>query len=348
MSPLTELTEQLTRGADLEPVQAEAAAKLLPSPEIEAPLKQDFLVALHAKGETVAEVSAFARVFRELATNPGLEDLAGSAIDIVGTGGSGSHGFNISSTTALLLAASGVCVLKHGNRAITSKSGAADFLGQLGISMEADPARLRAAATELNFCFFFAPAFHPAFKEIMPVRKAMAAEGKRSIFNILGPLINPAKPTHQLLGVFHPDWVAPLALALHELGMEAGLAVASQLPQGGYMDELTTAGPNTVAGFGRLKADPEVWEAASAGLPIADPADLRGGTAEENIECLKEMMAGRGPEGLVNSILFNAAAAYTILDAKTTLADGAARARETLLGGDLKNWLQKARDFYGE
>ena len=214
MSHLQEITHILESGRDLTAAECATAAEQLPRPEVAPEDKKAFLTALHTKGESVEEVTAFAKVFRGLASDPQLSDIAAEAIDIVGTGGSGSKGFNISSTTAFILAAEGVKVLKHGNRAITSQSGSADFLGQHGIRMDTDPALLRAAVDELNFCFFFAPAFHPAFKEIMPIRMELAKEGQRTIFNILGPLINPAKPAHQLLGVFAPNWVKPLANAL--------------------------------------------------------------------------------------------------------------------------------------
>jgi len=348
MTVLSELTQRLQEGSDLPEADCTAAAGLLPAAGIPAADKQAFLEALHAKGETVPEVTAFARVFRELAADPGLQDLAGEAIDIVGTGGSGSKGFNISSVTAILVAASGSRVLKHGNRAITSQSGSADFLGQLGIHMETDPEQLRSAVEELNFCFFFAPAFHPAFKEIMPVRKEMAAQGKRSIFNILGPLINPARPGYQLLGVFDPKWVDSLAGSLDRLGLKNGLSVSCELNGGGVMDELTTAGRNRVCGFGALTHLRETWTAQAFGLPEVAPDALKGGTAEENVELFRKMLEGRGPAGLIDSIVLNAAAAFLILGRVGSIEEGCALARETLLGGRAAAWLKRAHAFYAE
>lgn len=346
MSSLEELTHSLQAGQSLDAAATTAAAHALTSPDVAPATKQAFLEALHHKGETVEEVTAFAAVFRDLASDPQLADLAADAIDVVGTGGTGSSGYNISSVTAFILAASGQRVLKHGNRAITSQSGSADFLGSLGIRMDTDPALLRAASTELNFCFFFAPAFHPAFKEIMPVRKQMAAEGKRSIFNILGPLINPARPGYQLLGVLRPVWVKPLADSLHHLGLRAGFAVCSQLPNGGHMDEFTTAGPNRMAGFGQLNEVDCVWDAADDGFPRSTPADLAGGHPEENIRLLHQIMEGKGPKGLVDSLVLNAAAAFLITGSADSIAGGAERARDCLLGGTLRQWLQKASRFY--
>jgi len=348
MPDLQELTQQMRTGLDLSPEQAAAAADSLTRPDVDPARKKDFLLSLHDKGESVEEVTTFARVFRRLARDPELADLAGEAIDIVGTGGTGSKGFNISSTTAFIVAAAGIRVLKHGNRAITSQSGSADFLGQMGIRMDTDPALLRAAITELNFCFFFAPAFHPAFKEIMPVRKEMTSEGKRSVFNILGPLINPAKPAYQLLGVHHPDWVPPLAHVLHQLGLASGLAVSCELATGGCMDELTTAGRNHVHGFGALTDLDEEWLPEDLGFPPADPEELRGGTAADNVVLLEDIMEGRGRPGLVDSIVLNAAAAFQVVGRVSAFDEGCALAREILQGGALRGWLGKAKQFYRE
>lgn len=346
MSDLKEITKKLAAAMDLGTEECVAAAEALPLPDVDPEEKKAFLKALHDKGETVEEVTAFARVFRGLASDPQLSDIAADAIDIVGTGGSGSKGFNISSVTAFIVAASGTKVLKHGNRAITSQSGSADFLSEQGIRMDTDPALLRAAIEELNFCFFFAPAFHPAFKEIMPVRMALAKEGQRTVFNILGPLINPAKPAHQLLGVFSPQWVKPLAGALDQLGLKRGLAVCSELPGGGFMDELTTAGRNHVSGFGSLGDVDAVWTPDGLGFPPSSVEDLKGGTAAENVALLEDILTGNGRAGLVDTIALNAAAAFLIVERVDSLDEGCALAREVLLGGALRSWLEKARAFY--
>ncbi|NBD36942.1 MAG: anthranilate phosphoribosyltransferase [Verrucomicrobia bacterium] len=348
MMALPELTQLLQEGKDLSEEACMAAATALTVPDRDPVEKKAFLGALHEKGETVEEVTAFAKVFRELASDPQLGDLAGDAIDVVGTGGTGSQGFNISSTAAFILAAGGVRVLKHGNRAVTSRSGSADFLSCIGIRMDTDPALLRAACEQLDFCFFFAPAFHPAFKEIIPVRKEMAAEGKRSVFNILGPLINPARPARQLLGVFQPGWVKPLADALDRLGLERGLAVCSQLPHGGHMDEITTAGPNRMAGFGEMRGIDKVFDGAEEGFSPTTPAELAGGDPEENAALLRATMRGEGRDGLTDTLLLNAGTGFLISRKVASIRDGAELAREILLGGALEKWLQRAEEFYRE
>ena len=348
MVALTELTRELQKGIHLSEEACMTAATELTVPGHDPAGKKAFLIALHEKGETVEEVTAFAKVFRSLASNPQLDDLASEAIDVVGTGGTGSQGFNISSTAAFLLAAGGVRVLKHGNRAVTSRSGSADFLGTIGIRMDTEPALLRAACEELNFCFFFAPAFHPAFKEIIPVRKEMAAEGKRSIFNILGPLINPDRPARQLLGVFQPGWVKPLAEALDRLGLTGGFAVCSQLPHGGHMDELTTVGPNRMAGFGNFRDYDSLWDSAEEGFARSTPAELAGGNPDENVALLRATMEGKGRDGLTDTLLLNAGTGFYIAGKAASIREGADLARGILLGGTLQSWLRRAEEFYRE
>src|SRR5687767_935929 len=174
MTSLADLTTRLTAGSDLTPAEVESAAATLAGTSESDETKADFLAALARKGETAAEVAAFATAFRARAVNPGVEAWAPRAIDIVGTGGDHAGGFNISSIVVLVLASAGVTVMKHGNRGITSKCGSADLLGGLGVNLEAPPEKLRRALDELGFVFFFAPAYHPTFKHIAPVRKALA------------------------------------------------------------------------------------------------------------------------------------------------------------------------------
>src|SRR5687768_12007496 len=181
MSQLTELTARLESRTDLSSADVELAAAALAGTGETDEVKGAFLSALGRKGETAEEVAAFAQAFRGRAVNPGVEAWSERAIDIVGTGGDHAGGFNISSAVVLLLAAAGVTVMKHGNRGITSKCGSADLLSALGVNLEASPAQLQRALDQLGFVFFFAPAYHPAFKHIAPVRKALAARGERSV-----------------------------------------------------------------------------------------------------------------------------------------------------------------------
>ena len=336
------LTAALAQGISLTDAQAEDAARLLASPDVPTDTKRDFLIGLSKKGETAGEVAAFARVFREMARDPGLEDYSAEAIDVVGTGGDNSGSFNISSTVALILAAGGIPVIKHGNRSITSKSGSADILAALGIAIQEDPQNLRSSLQTLNFCFLFAPSFHPAFKEIMPVRREMAEDGKRSIFNLLGPLINPANPAYLLMGVYSQKWVYPVARSLDSLGLKRGLVVYGHMPEGEGMDELTCVGENRVAGVGELADIDAMWSPETSGFDRCKKSDLKGGSAKENAEMLFALLDGKGNKGLVDTLLYNAGVAFWICGKN----EGFALARDILLGGALKNWLEKARDFY--
>ncbi len=336
------LTAALADGISLTDAEAENAARLLASPDVGADIKKDFLLGLSKKGETVAEVAAFARVFREMARDPGLEEHSPRAIDVVGTGGDNSGSFNISSTVAMILAAGGIPVIKHGNRSITSKSGSADIFAALGISNQEDPQRLRKSMQALNFCFLFAPSFHPAFKEIMPVRRELAEDGQRTIFNLLGPLINPANPAYLMMGVYSQKWVYPVARSLDALGLKRGLVVYGHMPDGGGMDELTCVCENRVAGVGELADVDAMWRPEVSGFDRCQKSDLKGGTARENAAMLHTLVAGNGNKGLVDTILYNAGVAFWVCG-KT---EGFSLAKDIFLGGALKSWLAKARDFY--
>lgn len=349
MHLIEELTEKAVRGEDLETEQAGHAASLLASPDVDSSAKQALLIALSEKGETAGEVAAFASTFRKLAVDPGVDQWAAEAIDVCGTGGDGASTFNISTTVSFLVAAAGVPVFKHGNRSITSKCGSADLIEALGIRLDAPHEVLRESLDALNFCFFFAPAFHPAFKEIMPVRKALAAEGRRSVFNLLGPLINPGRPAYQLMGVFADRWVEPIADALDAIGLKAGL-VAHCMPEPGLaLDELSCAGHNHIAGFGSLKKWRGALQTEHAGLAACHLDALKGGDVATNIQILHALFSGDTgavPQGLLDSVLLNAGAALWVSGRARDLEGGVGLARETIRSGAAKRWLAKAQAFH--
>jgi anthranilate phosphoribosyltransferase len=346
MTDLASLAAQLDARRDLSAGQVAAAAEALASPAVGDDAKAAFLVALSEKGESIAEVAAFAQAFRGFAVNPGVEAWAPAAIDIVGTGGDHAGGFNISSLVVLTLASAGVTVMKHGNRGITSQCGSADLMAALGVDLQAPPGKLRQALDELGFVFFFAPAYHPAFKHIGPVRKALAAQGRRTVFNILGPLINPGRPAHVLLGAFAEPWVPKLAGALDALGAEAGLAAHGILGPGRGIDELTTATANRVRGFGRLGSLDALWQPQDFGLPLSPFDDLRGGDLAANLAIVENLLAGRAPAGLVDTIALNAAVALWITGRTPGVREGLGLAREHLLGGAVREKIAAIREFY--
>jgi len=349
MQEIEQLTSTILNGEDLSAEAAGCVASLLASAQVDLAAKQAFLIALSDKGETAIEVAAFAAAFRALALDPGVEAWAAQAIDVCGTGGDGSSTFNISTAVSFIVAAAGVPVFKHGNRSITSKCGSADLIEALGIRLDASHEVLRKSLEELNFCFFFAPAFHPAFKEIMPVRKALAEQGRRSIFNLLGPLINPGRPAYQLMGVFADRWVEPIADALDEIGLKAGL-VAHCTPEPGLaLDELSCVGRNHIAGFGSFRGHRGDLKPEEAGLAICDLDSLRGGDVDENIATLNTIFDGRQDKvsaGLINSILLNAGAALWIAGHSADLTTGVVLAREVVESGRARQWLNQAQSFY--
>jgi anthranilate phosphoribosyltransferase len=346
MSTLADLTVHLRAATSLTPAQVESAAAALASPWESEEAKGDFLVALSAKGETAAEIAAFAQAFRARAIDPGVAAFAPRAIDIVGTGGDHAGGFNISSLVVLLLASLGVPVMKHGNRGITSKCGSADLLAALGVDLAAPPEKLRLALRELGFVFFFAPSYHPAFRHIAPVRKALAARGHRTVFNILGPLVNPGRPAHILLGVYAEPLVDKLAGALDTLGVGAGLAAHGVLGADHGIDELTTATPNRVRGVGRLRQVGGEWNAGDFGLNVAPFPELQGGDLQANVAITEAILAGRGPAGLVDTIVLNAAVGLWIVGKTASVREGIPLAREQLVGGGVAKKIAATREFY--
>ena len=347
MAALTELTARLTRRMDLGADDVAAAATALGSPEVPDETKAAFLSALADKGETPAEIAGLARAFRALAINPGVEAWSDRAIDIVGTGGDHAGGFNISSLVVLVVASAGVPVMKHGNRGITSKSGSADLLAALGVDLAAPPEKLRRALDQLGYVFFFAPNYHPAFKHIGPARKALAAQGKRTVFNVLGPLLNPGRPAHILLGVYALPLVEKLARTLDELGQSAGLVGHGVIAGDRGIDELTTATLNHVNGVGRLRDVRARWRAEDFGLASAPFAELQGGDVSANVATVEAILAGRGPRGLVDTIILNSAVALQVAGRFPTIRDGLEPARDLLLGGAVAAKIKATREFYG-
>lgn len=346
MPLLADLTAQLRTGRELAEAEVESAALALAATDESDDSKAAFLAALANKGETASEVAAFARVFRERAVNPGVEEWAPKAIDIVGTGGDHAGGFNVSSLVVLVLASAGVPVMKHGNRGITSKTGSADLLAGLGVALDAPPAQLRRALEQLGYVFFFAPAYHPSFRNIAPVRKLLAARGQRTVFNILGPLINPGRPAHVVLGVFARVWVEKLAGAFEVLGAGAGLAVHGSIDETRGIDELTTATPNHVRGFGRLRELSADWHATDFGLTFSPFSDLQGGDLATNLAITEAVLAGRGPKGLVDTIALNAAVALWVVGKTATVKEGVEYARGLLVGGAVAQKISATREFY--
>lgn len=279
------------------------------------------VTALRIRGETVDEIAAFAGAMRNAALTL---DHPYDAIDTCGTGGDGQHTYNISTAAALVLAGAGLKVAKHGNRALSSKSGSSDVLSALGVNLAASPAQQRRALDTAGIAFLFAPAYHGAMRHVGPVR---AEIGFRTVFNLLGPLSNPAGARRQVMGVYDPRLLEPLAEVLGRLGATRAWTVHGQ-----GLDELTTTGETEVAEWkdgavSRFTVSPE-----DAGLPRADIADIRGGDAEENAVALRALLGGASG-AYRDIVLLNAAAALIVADRVQTLAEGAALAAAVIDDG---------------
>ncbi len=289
-----------------------------------------FLMALRVRGETVEEITGAARVMRSKAVS--IESPPG-AIDTVGTGGDNSGTYNISTATALVVSACGVPVAKHGNRAMSSKSGAADVLAELGVNLDADMALVRKALWEAGICFLMAPRHHTAMRNVGPTRVEL---GTRTIFNLLGPLSNPAGAKKQLIGVFARDWVEPIAHVLKRLGSESAWVVHGS----DGLDEITTTGITHVAALKDGTVSCFDITPGDAGLPLAQPADLKGGDAAVNGKALRALLDGaEGPYRDI--VLFNSAAALVVAGIAADLKVGVARARQAIDTGAAKSVLQK-------
>jgi anthranilate phosphoribosyltransferase len=321
---LIELTRQLAGGGALTDEQVSGAAGELTGDRETAEVKADFLAALARKGETTEEIAAFAQALRAMSIAPPLDAETRSRIiiDVCGTGGDRLNTFNISTTVALVMASAGVSVAKHGNRAITSQAGSADVLEALGIKIDLTPEEAAASLRDHHFAFLFAPNYHPAFKQIAPARRLCGERGQRTIFNFLGPLLNPARPTAQLVGVPRRELCAPIASVLQSLGVRRGMVVCGSVVDGGkkrYLDEFSTLGSNHVVGFPQ-----DMTSISSRGVPFQPVtlADLAGGDRQANAEIVRRLLHGeeRGPKR--DAILFNSAAAMIVAEKCRSFAQG--------------------------
>lgn len=273
------------------------------------------LMALRVRGETVAEITGAARIMRAKALTI---DAPAGAMDCCGTGGDASGTYNVSTAVSFVLAGAGVPVAKHGNRALSSKSGAADVLQALGVNTDADMAMVKRSLWEANVCFLMAPRHHSAMRHVGPTRVELAT---RTLFNLLGPLSNPANTARQLIGVFAGQWVEPLAHVLARLGTERAWIVHGS----DGLDEITTTGPTKVAALAAGSVETFEVTPEEAGLPRARPDDLKGADAETNAAALRAVLGG-APGPYRDIVLLNAAAALIVADRVRTLTDGVALA----------------------
>lgn len=328
---------QLVTGQDLNEAQMSAVMQEIMSGQTTDAQIGSFITALRMKGETIDEITGAARVMREKAAvvDTGIDTASGLLMDIVGTGGDGSGTFNVSTTTAFVVAGAGVPVAKHGNRAVSSSCGSADVLEALGADLTMPPERMADCVRRVGIGFLFAPMLHGAMKYAVGPRREL---GIRTIFNILGPLTNPARPNVQLTGVFAKELVAPIAQVLIRLGMKRALVVWGE----GGMDELTVTGTSHLADAHGGTVESYAVRPEELGLRRADSAEIKGGkTAAESAELVRAVLRG-SPGARLDMVLLNAGAALMAAGKVADLRSGIALAREVIASGAA---LQKLEDF---
>jgi anthranilate phosphoribosyltransferase len=326
---LKPLLAHVAAGHSLSEAEAEAAFDIIMSGNATPSQIGAFLMALRVRGETVEEIAGAARIMRAKAV---AVDAPPGTIDTCGTGGDSSGSFNISTASALVVAGCGVPVAKHGNRALSSESGSADVLKALGVNIDADFAIVRRCLWEIGLGFMMAPRHHSATRHVAPARVEL---GTRTIFNLLGPLSSPAKAPRQLVGVFAPEWVRPMAEVLGRLGSERAWVV-----HGSGLDELTTAGVTTVAALEGGKVETFEVVAQDVGLPAARLEDLRGGEPQHNARLMRDLLAGKGG-ALRDVVLLNSGAALLVAGRAASLEEGIELAAQSLDSGASRRVLEE-------
>ena len=291
--------------------------------EVDPIVLASLLTALKIKGETPEEIAGAAEALLAEARDFPRPDYA--FCDIVGTGGDGLNTINVSTTSALVAAACGLKVAKHGNRSVSSKSGSSDLLDKMGIKLDMSPAQARRCLDELGVCFLFAPQYHAGVRHAMPVRQALKT---RTLFNVLGPLINPARPSYQLMGVYAPELVRPIAETLLALGLKTGMVV-----HGAGLDEVALHGPTQVAEIRDGAIHPYHLTPADFGLQEFPLAAIRGGEPEENRAISETILAGRGSDAQNSAIAINLAPLLVMGGVSQTLKQGAELVLSTLRSG---------------
>ena len=323
MSNLKTLIAKAADGHALSRAEAQSAFDIIMSGAATPAQIGGFLMALRVRGETVDEIAGAVATMRSKMVPV---SAPADAVDVVGTGGDASGSYNISTCSAFVVAGCGVHVAKHGNRSLSSKSGAADVLAALGVDIDISPAHISRCIREAGLGFMFAPNHHSAMKHVGPARTEL---GTRTIFNLLGPLSNPAGVKRQMVGVFAPQWVEPIAHVLAALGSESAWVVHGS----DGLDEITTTGPTRVAALENGEVRLFEISPQDAGLAIHEPADLKGGEAPENAVALKAVLEGE-KSAYRDTVLMNAGATLVVAGRAPTLAEGVAMAANAIDSGN--------------
>lgn len=340
------LIHHLEEKQDLSPREVQVAAFVLLDPAAPDEKKARLLEALALKGETPDEIAGFVEAFLEQAVNPhlGLLDLDGPTLDVCGTGGDQLDLFNISTTAMFISAAAGAVVVKHGNRGITSKSGGADVLEALGIRIDLPADGFRNCVEKAGMGFMFAPLYHPAFKAVIGVRKTLAAKGVKTLFNLIGPLLNPARPQCQLIGVLSRELCPAFAEILQRLGRESAWAVHGTTGDGRSVDEVSLMGSTRICKSGLFQdIEDEEVRPRDFGLKHAEIEDLQGGDAKVNAAILEAILSGSETGPKRDMVLMNAGAALACAGLADNMGDGIEISREMISSGAALEKLRRLR-----
>jgi len=338
------LIQHVEGGQELSLREIDVAAEMLLDVEGSDDKKARFLKALSQKGETAFEIAGFVEAFLERAVDPGVSEMEfdGPTIDVCGTGGDKLNLFNVSTTSMFVIAAGGAVVVKHGNRGITSKSGGADVLEALGINIEVPAEVFRESLKVAGVGFLFAPMYHPAFKAVAKVRAQLAKEGVRTIFNLIGPLLNPARPECQLVGVCDSDKNAMFAEILQRLGRDSAWVVNGTTADGGVVDEVSLLGATRICKSGAYQSlVDEVVNPEDFGFSVCEVKDLQGGDAAENATILENILCGRETGPKREMVLLNAGAGLACAGLVDTLGEGVRLAGDIIDSGQALDRLRK-------
>ena len=341
------LIEKLRNGIDLAGTDVDLAVAQLMSDQVDDELKAEFLTVLHKKGESAEEIVAFVKQLMKRAVDPMIDpaQLPGPMIDICGTGGDGFDFFNVSTTAMFVVAAGGAVVAKHGNRRVTSSCGSADVLEQLGVEIDLAPEQLNESLKRHGLGFVFARKYHPAFRVLAEMRQRLARENQRTVFNLLGPLLNPARPSRQLIGVFDPRLTRIFAEALRQLEREHAWVVHGLGDNGAGMDDISISGATTVAELTNGNVSSAILDVSWLGIPRASVDELRGGDARENAATIDGILSGTITGAKRDMTIVNAAGGFVVAGQAKDLKEGIDLAREELDSGRALEKLRALQSF---
>ncbi len=341
------LIEKVRNGLDLNSGDVDLAVAQLLSDQVDDELKAQFLTVLHKKGETADEIVAFVRQLIKRAVDPMIDpaQLSGPMIDICGTGGDGIDFFNVSTTAMFVAAAGGAVVVKHGNRRVTSSCGSADVLEQLGIEIDLAPEQLQESLKRHGLGFLFARSYHPAFRVLAEMRQRLARQNTRTVFNLLGPLLNPARPSRQLIGVFDPRLTGIFAEVLRQLEREHAWVVHGLGDNGAGMDDISISGATTVAELIDGKVTSAILDVSWLGVPRASVTELQGGDARANAETIDAILSGKISGAKRDMTLVNAAGGFVVAGLAKDLKEGIDLAREELDSGRALEKLRALQNY---